>query len=132
MILHGYACQESLYRLFKKVRQLFSQTVIPQALDIGYWILKSQTEFAWGGHSNSKPATNASATGHSLVIASRSDQGALNMHQKHAFTLKATGIKQMHKAIATSQAIEPDASPSSKVVLAYLVVLYFESIDRSN
>ena len=54
------------------------------------------------------------------------------MHQKYTFTLEASAIKQMHKAIAISQPIESDASPSSEIVLANLVVLYFESMNSSN
>ena len=58
--------------------------------------------------------------------------GLLDTHKKHTLTLKAGAIKQMHEAIATSQTIEPDASPSSQVILANLVILYLESVDRLN
>ena len=81
--------------------------------------------------SHHRLANDAPTTAHSLVTSCRSDQGLLNIHQEHSFSLEASAIKQVHKAIATSQSIEPDASPSSEVVLGDPVVLYLKSVDQS-
>lgn len=92
--------------------------------------MRSQVDIACAGHP--RHAHNALTTGHSFEKPSWSGQGLLNVYQKHTFTLQASAIEQVHEAIATSYKIEPNASPSSKVVLAKFIVLYFKPVERSN
>lgn len=66
------------------------------------------------------------------VTPSPSNQRFLNANEDYARTLETSRIKQMHKAIARSQAIKSDTSPSCKVIFADFVVLDFKPIRELN